>query len=87
MLNRIFQSAAFATISIVLSLIVFAGWATADGLEQPLSPEANGDNPLGIVIEQSKTNQGQIVKEKKVAMDEKALNELIGEDPIFPFQP
>ena len=74
--NKIFVSGVLAVISIVLTVILFSGFANAG----VLSKSAKGDNPLHIVIEPSPQNA--IVEEGK---DEVSSDELFGEEQVFPF--
>ncbi len=73
----------------LISLLLLSNQASSLAMEKPLSPEANGDNPLGIVIERSEKGQNKVEKEvtsseKSIASNDSA--DLI-EDLIFPFAP
>ena len=90
MLKIISRATFFIFGSIALILILFTGWTSADALvkgwspieKESLSPEANGDNPLRIVIEPSGENQN---------IDEEDKNQSnypdLGSEQVFPFEP
>ena len=54
--------------------------------EELLSPEASGDNPLGIVIEQSKE---ELDRDEPLSMNKTSKENLpdFGSEQVFPFEP
>ena len=86
MLKKLIKVASIALLSLTcISLTLFVPWTSANALDESLSPEANGDNPLGIVIEPSADDQ----KQEKAELTKKVISieELLGEEQVFPFQP
>ena len=80
MLRKLCRTASFVVLPIFfISSIIFLGIHSA----YALSNEANGDNPLKIVIEKSTDNAN---------MDDKTIDEFnvrerpdLGDDQVFPF--
>ncbi len=80
MLNTFLRAFSFSLLSLALiSSIFFRGELIANAL----SPEANGDNPLNIVIDQS----DNIQKSNDQVTDPLKYSERpdLGDDQVFPF--
>ena len=86
-MHKLFRSLFLAVLSIGFICSLFAGSIPAEALvkgwtpseDGSLSSEANGDNPLGIVIQPS---------DKEEAEDTKIGNYPdLGSDQVFPFEP
>ena len=91
MLKKFFRIISFIVLCV---FILFPGTMSAEALvkgwnppeEQALSPEANGDNPLGIIIEPSSEVQDE---ENSNPMDGISMNNYpdLGSEQVFPFEP
>ncbi len=99
-LKALFRFILFILSSISLIVIVFVHPITTDALvkgwtpveEEFLSSEANGDNPLKIVIVPSKNNE--TIESEEIGNADQSIAEIgsnnsadIIEDLIFPFSP
>ncbi len=83
-LKAILKSASFLIASLALISILLTAAIPVNALEDSLSPESNGDNPLGIVIERS--------DDSNISGIEKTTGEIkaskypdLGDDQVFPF--
>ena len=82
MLGKLLKEASYVILSIALiSLISFTGWSSAYAIS---IQGQNGNNPLGIVIEPSNSNQNP--DNTKLLMDEINMEELFGSEQVFPFE-
>ncbi len=72
---------------IVLSSSISVGAIKTSALEPPIPIEANGDNPMQIVVKPAQSDLDVVPKEKKELIGEKNINDLLGEELIFPFKP
>ena len=93
MLKEIFRRASFTFVSIALIFTLFFSWSSSTlalikGWDPPqegsLSSEANGNNPLGIVIEPSSDDQS--LENEKTVFDKDNYPDL-GSEQVFPFEP
>ncbi len=95
MLKKIFKVIFFFVISIALIVpILFGGSIRSEALikgwnppgDDSLSAEANGDNPLGIVIEPSEDQEEQINED---SINGRKINNYpdLGSEQVFPFEP
>ena len=88
-MQKLFRFASFAILSIIFVFSLFAvstrtealvkGWTPSESEEGSLSSEANGDNPLGIVIEPSVDDQNDVIKKSNYPD--------LGSEQVFPFEP
>ena len=94
MVRKFLRSISFAVLSIVVisSVLLIAttktealikGWSPPD---ETLSPEANGDNPLGIVIEPSDEDATLEKNNSKGEINKMKYPDL-GSEQVFPFEP
>ena len=84
MLQKISRNAYFLWLSIALiTSILFAGLSSANAATPGFTPPENyrEDNSLEGIVEPSKNNQ-----EEKVAKDEMDLEEIFGDQQVFPFE-
>ncbi len=96
MLMKPLKNLSFLVLSaFLIASVLFGGFTRVDALvkgwtppeEEALSEEANGNNPLGIVIVKSEENEGVEHKEnssKEVNMENSSD---LFDDLIFPFEP
>ncbi len=78
--TKIFRAISLCALPIALIYSIFFIEVTStNALEQSLSQEANGDNPLGIVIERTEDNQDMNSK------PDIANHPDLGSDQVFPF--
>ncbi|ABX08563.1 hypothetical protein [Prochlorococcus marinus] len=78
--RQVFKVISLFTLSIALIYsIFFVEVASTNALEKSLSQEANGDNPLGIVIEQAEDNEDMNTNPDIANYPD------LGSDQVFPF--
>lgn len=91
-LQNLFRAVSLLVVSTALISVLLAKPTSTDALvkgwtppeEQALSPEANGDNALGIVIRPSQDTQNEYIERE---MEEKKTPDYpdFGSDQVFPF--
>ncbi len=74
-------------LSLLIPSILVFGLVLLTGLSGvvALSQDANGDNPLQIVIERSEDNEE--LNNSKTSNNEINMDDLLGAEQIFPFEP
>ena len=86
-MQKLLRPVFIAILSIVCICSLFAGPSSTEALvkgwtpseDDLLSPEANGDNPLGTVIQPSEEEDGQGPKNQGYPD--------LGSEQVFPFEP
>ena len=71
----------------LLSSSISVGAIKTAALDPPIPIEANGDDPMQIVVKPTQSGLDVVPKDKKELIVEKNINDLLGEELIFPFNP
>ena len=94
MIQKISRATVFIFVSIAIIFMLILGPTSSDALVKgwtpadkgTLSPEANGDNPLGIVIQPTPDNENIELQDQ--LEDKKQSNYPdLGSEQVFPFEP
>lgn len=89
MFKKIYRVISCTALSILLAIILLSpGWSNTNALEKSILSEANGDDSLEIVNQTSSDNKKYLgTKGEEITIDKRKMNELFGDEQIFPFQP
>ncbi len=88
--QKIFRTFSLTALALLLFLItIFTQLTSVQAADEFLSSEINGDQSQRVLVQPPKTNPKTGNEDKKMeeTVANKSLNDLFGDEQVFPFQP